>query len=141
MIRILLVLISAFSLPAFVYANEAESALVSGVDASQPIVAAKSITASQVKATTQAQRSPSSAGNRQQSTVLVDKIVAYVNKRIITQNELEKQIAQTRDSLQQRGITNTNYNDLRTRVLDQLILLQIQLDLAARGELRLRTLK
>lgn len=136
MIRILLVLISAFSLPAIVYANEAESALVSGVDASQPVVAAKNITASQVKATTQAQRSPSSAGNRQQSTVLVDKIVAYVNKRIITQNELEKQIAQTRDSLQQRGITNTNYNDLRTRVLDQLILLQIQLDLAARGGIK-----
>lgn len=66
----------------------------------------------------------------------INKIIAYVNKRIITQNELEKQIAQTNENLKQHGITNTSYNDLKTRVLDQLIIQQIQLDMALRSGIK-----
>lgn len=67
---------------------------------------------------------------------MINKIVAYVNKRVITQNELNNQISQTQATLVQRGVKNTDGNDLRAKVLDQLILQQIQLDLAARGGIK-----
>lgn len=70
------------------------------------------------------------------TTKTVNKIVAYVNKRIITQNEVSKQIVQARNNLQQRGIANADTTDLRAKVLDQLIMQQIQLDLAARGGIK-----
>ena len=70
------------------------------------------------------------------TTKTVNKIVAYVNKRIITQNEVNKQIVQARNNLQQRGIKNADNADLRAKVLDQLIMQQIQLDLAARGGIK-----
>ncbi len=66
----------------------------------------------------------------------VNKIVAYVNRRIITENELQKQIIQTKASLQQRGLGSTDIKDIRARVLDQLILQQIQLDLANRSGIK-----
>lgn len=67
---------------------------------------------------------------------LINRIVAYVNKRIITDNELKTQIAQARMNLQQRGIKDSESNDLQSKVLDQLILQQIQLDLAARSGIK-----
>ena len=70
------------------------------------------------------------------TTKTVNKIVAYVNKRIITQNEVSKQIVQARNNLQQRGIANADTTDLRAKVLDQLSMQQIQLDLAARGGIK-----
>ncbi len=70
------------------------------------------------------------------SPIMVNKIVAYVNKRVITLNELNNQISQTQTTLAQRGVKNTDSNDLRAKVLDQLILQQIQLDLAARGGIK-----
>ena len=68
--------------------------------------------------------------------LMLNKVVAYVNKRIITQNELTTQMAQANLNLRTRGIQNTATTDLRTKVLDQLILQQIQLDLAARGGIK-----
>ncbi|MBX9867731.1 MAG: peptidylprolyl isomerase [Burkholderiales bacterium] len=70
------------------------------------------------------------------TTKTVNKIVAFVNKRIITQNEVNKQIVQARNNLQQRGVKNADNADLRAKVLDQLIMQQIQLDLAARGGIK-----
>ncbi len=66
----------------------------------------------------------------------VNKIVAYVNKRIITQNELSNQMVQARFNLSQRGIKDTNNADLKNKVLEQMIMQQIQLDLAQRGGIR-----
>lgn len=70
------------------------------------------------------------------ATKTVNKIVAYVNKRIITQNEVNKQIVQARSNLQQRGVKDADNNDLRAKVIDQMIMQQIQLDLAARGGIK-----
>lgn len=72
----------------------------------------------------------------QAPTQLMNKVVAYVNKRIITQNELNNQIIQTNKNLQQQGIKNSDQKDLRSKVLDQMILQQIQLDLASRGGIK-----
>lgn len=72
----------------------------------------------------------------QAPTQLMNKVVAYVNKRIITQNELNTQVVQTTKNLQQQGIKNSDPKDLRTKVLDQMILQQAQLDLAARGGIK-----
>lgn len=70
------------------------------------------------------------------ATKTVNKIVAYVNKRIITQNEVNKQIVQARNNLQQRGVKDADNTDLRAKVIDQMIMQQIQLDLAARGGIK-----
>ena len=67
---------------------------------------------------------------------MINRIAAYVNKRIITDNEVNKQLNQTIINLRQKGIPPGNIQDLRGKVLDQLILQQIQLDLAARGGLK-----
>lgn len=67
---------------------------------------------------------------------MINRIAAYVNKRIITDNEVNKQLNQTIINLRQKGIPPGNIQDLRSKVLDQLILQQIQLDLAARGGLK-----
>ncbi len=66
----------------------------------------------------------------------INKIVAYVNKRIITQNELTNQMAQAKFNLSERGIKDTNTADLKNKVLEQMIMQQIQLDLAQRGGIR-----
>lgn len=66
----------------------------------------------------------------------INHIAAYVNKRIITDNEVNKQLNQTIINLQQKGIPIGNVQELRGKVLDQLILQQIQLDLAARGGIK-----
>lgn len=137
MTRKVLVIMAA-ALSAFTYADNVESNAM--INSSQPTASNKNEAslAKQPESTNLNNQAPKLASpvNPKASTYLIDKVVAYVNKRIITQNELNKQINQTRDSLAQRGINNTNYNDLRTRVLDQLILLQIQLDLAARGGIK-----
>lgn len=69
-------------------------------------------------------------------TQLMNKVVAYVNKRIITQNELDKQTAQALGNLQKQGVKGSNTQDLQKQVLDQMILQQAQLDLAARGGIK-----
>lgn len=63
---------------------------------------------------------------------LINKVAAFVNKRIITENELNSQMIQAKARLQQRGIVVNDNKELRKQVLDQLILEQIELDLANR---------
>ena len=67
---------------------------------------------------------------------MLNQIVAYVNKRIITTNEVNTQLKQAIANLKQRGIANNDESGLRSKVLDQLILQQIQLDLASRSGLK-----
>lgn len=71
-----------------------------------------------------------------QPTVNLNKIAAYVNKRIITQNELNQQIQQTLYNLKQQGIQNTQTADLSKNVLDQMIVQQVQLDMANRSGIK-----
>lgn len=68
--------------------------------------------------------------------VMINKIAAYVNKRIITQNEVDNQTRQAQINLQQQGVKDSDHADLRNKVLDQMILQQIQLDMAARGGIK-----
>lgn len=70
-----------------------------------------------------------------------NKIVAFVNKRIITQFELNEQVTATVKKLKNKGNTNINMTDVQKQVLDQLILIQIQLDLAARSGIKTNDLE
>lgn len=107
------------------------------IDESTIINIATSATASpQTESSTKSNITTTTLNNNQPKTQLMNKIVAYVNKRIITQNELNNQITQTRNSLQQQGIKNSDEKDLQNRVLDQMIIQQIQLDLAARSGIK-----
>ncbi len=62
----------------------------------------------------------------------VDKIVAYVNKGVITTVEVNDQIAQTIQTYKQKGLTPPSSDDIRRRVIDELIMQKIELDFAAR---------
>ncbi len=62
----------------------------------------------------------------------VDKIVAYVNKGVITAIEVNEQISQTMQSFKQKGVPPPNPDDIRNRIIEQLIMQKIELDLAAR---------
>lgn len=81
-------------------------------------------------------KSDNESSSNTQATVNVNKIVAYVNKRIITQNELNQQIQQTLYNLKQQGIQNTKTDDLTKNVLDQMIIQQVQLDMATRSGIK-----
>lgn len=96
---------------------------------------ATSTTPSAESTTTAQPPSPASVANVPAPKML-NQVAAYVNKRIITTNELNIQLAQTKANLQQRGIPQSEEKDLRSKVLEQLILQQIQLDLAARGGIK-----
>lgn len=74
----------------------------------------------------------SSSYNRVNNSVILDRIVAFVNKGVITSNQVDKQLLQALSNLKQRGITNFNINDVRARVIDQMIMQKIELDLASR---------
>lgn len=62
----------------------------------------------------------------------IDKIVAYVNKEVITSNQVNKQVKQVLQQLKQSGGSLPSGVDIRNQVLDQLIMQKIQLDLVAR---------
>lgn len=121
--KLLLGLSLTFSLA---FALAAESQIVtSTIESAQPVTIP-----TVVPATTSANNS------NQPQPKTINRIAAYVNKRIITDNEVNKQLNQTIINLRQKGIPPGNIQDLRGKVLDQLILQQIQLDLAARGGLK-----
>lgn len=63
-------------------------------------------------------------------------IVAYVNKRIITRNELNAQIKTYQQNLKSQGISVSDSRALESQVLDQMITQQIQLDMATRGGIK-----
>ncbi|MEN9946558.1 MAG: hypothetical protein RLZZ293_944 [Pseudomonadota bacterium] len=68
--------------------------------------------------------------------IVVNKIIAYVNKRIITANELAVQMQQARINLAQKGIPIGNESDFRNQVLDQMVMQQIQLDFANKSGIK-----
>jgi peptidyl-prolyl cis-trans isomerase SurA len=62
----------------------------------------------------------------------VDKIVAFVNKGVVTTVEVNDQIAQTIQTYKQKGLTPPSSSDIRKSVIDELIMQKIELDFAAR---------
>lgn len=61
---------------------------------------------------------------------IIDRIVVFVNKDVITSEEVEMGIRQTLYNFKEKGITPPNSQILRSQVLEQLIMQQIQLGLA-----------
>lgn len=66
----------------------------------------------------------------------INKIVAYVNRGIITSNQVDAGVNQALLSFKQRGITPPNTSDVRNKILEQLIMQQIQLDVANRNGIK-----
>ncbi len=66
----------------------------------------------------------------------INKIVAFVNKGVITSNQVDQQVTQTIKSFKAKGVVPPNTSDIRNRVIDQLIIQQIQLDLANRSGIK-----
>lgn len=66
----------------------------------------------------------------------VNKVVAFVNKSVITSNQVDAMVEQTLQTFKQKGITNPNLADIRSKVIDQLIMQQIQLDMAGRSGIK-----
>jgi peptidyl-prolyl cis-trans isomerase SurA len=87
--------------------------------------------------TTQIPLSESQAAKLQSQKIkMVSKVVAFVNKNVITSNQVDMAVAQTIRTFKQKGVTNPNMNDVRSKVIDQLIMQQIQLDLAQRSGIK-----
>lgn len=61
---------------------------------------------------------------------IIDRIVVFVNKNVITSNQVEAAIQQTLYNLKEKNIPVTNSADLRHQVTEQLIVQSIQLDIA-----------
>ena len=62
--------------------------------------------------------------------ITINKIVAFINKGVITSNQLDQEVKQVLSSLQQKGVLVPPEDEIRQKILDQLILQKIQLDLA-----------
>ncbi len=62
----------------------------------------------------------------------IDKIEVFVNKGVITSSQIDQQIKQTIQNFKSHGYAVPDLKDIRERVIEQLILQKIQLDLAAR---------
>jgi peptidyl-prolyl cis-trans isomerase SurA len=71
-----------------------------------------------------------------QSILSVNKIVAFVNKNVITSNQVNMGVQQALLNFKQRGVTPPNIVDIRNKILEQLIMQQIQLDVANRNGIR-----
>lgn len=66
----------------------------------------------------------------------INKIVAYVNNNVITANQVEYGVNQAILRFKQRGLSIPSMSDLRNKVLDQIIIQQIQLDVANRSGIK-----
>lgn len=62
----------------------------------------------------------------------VNKIVAYVNRGVITTVEVNNQVTQTMQTYKQKGLPPPSSDDIRKRVIDELIMQKIELDFATR---------
>ncbi|MGA8005194.1 MAG: peptidylprolyl isomerase [Burkholderiales bacterium] len=71
-----------------------------------------------------------------QRPALVDRIVAVVNKEAITLSELDDQVATAERQLERQGTPLPNHADLERQVLDRLILVKAQLQLAKETGIR-----
>lgn len=72
---------------------------------------------------------------------MLNKIVVFVNKSVITSNQVSALMAQALQTFKQKGVVNSNLNYVRDRVIDQLIMQQIQLDLAERTGIKTNDLE
>lgn len=66
-------------------------------------------------------------------TILLNRIVAIVNKQTITQEELDKAVKTTKMMLQQQNISIPDHIHLEKQVLNQMILERLQLQLAQKN--------
>lgn len=77
-----------------------------------------------------------SKAKRSPQIEMVNSIVAYVNKGVITSNQVDSKLNQMVQSFKQKGDPVPNLIDLRKSILEQLIMQKIQLDLAARNGIK-----
>ncbi len=70
----------------------------------------------------------------------INKIAAFVNKGVITSNEVNSKVQDIVHGFEQKKLVPPNINDIRSKVLDQLIMQKIQLDLAARAGIKVSDL-
>lgn len=73
---------------------------------------------------------------KSQKIQMLNKVVAFVNKSVITSNQVDTMAAQTLQTFKQKGITNPNMSDIKAKALEQLIMQQIQLDMASRAGIK-----
>ena len=71
---------------------------------------------------------------------VVNKIIAFVNKGVITEIKVEEKVQEILLSFKQKGITPPNITDIRSKVVEQLIMQKIQLDLAKRLGIKINDL-
>jgi len=71
-----------------------------------------------------------------ESIVTLNKIVAFVNKGVVTQHQVDVGVLQVIQNFKQKGMPALNPADIESRVVEQLIMQKIQLDLAARSGIK-----
>lgn len=72
---------------------------------------------------------------------LLDRIVAVVNKEVITQYQLSERIARVQKELQRRGTSSIDRSDIEHQVLDRLIMEKVQLQYARETGMRVDDLE
>ncbi|HZF20781.1 MAG TPA: peptidylprolyl isomerase [Burkholderiales bacterium] len=74
-------------------------------------------------------------------TDLLDRIVAVVNKEVITQFELSERISRVQKELQRRGTSGVERSEIEHQVLDRLIFEKVQLQFARETGMRVDDLE
>ena len=74
-------------------------------------------------------------------TDLLDRIVAVVNKEVITQYELSERISRVQKELQRRGTSGVERSEIEHQVLDRLIFEKVQLQFARETGMRVDDLE
>lgn len=72
---------------------------------------------------------------------VLDRIVAVVNKEVITQFELTDRIGRVQKELQRRGTSSVSHSELEHQVLDRLIVEKVQLQFARETGMRVDDLE
>jgi len=72
---------------------------------------------------------------------LLDRIVAVVNKEVITQFELNDRIGRVQKELQRRGTSSVDRSEIEHQVLDRLIVEKVQLQYARETGMRVDDLE
>ncbi|MFN7095649.1 MAG: SurA N-terminal domain-containing protein [Burkholderiales bacterium] len=85
---------------------------------------------------------PVPTSNQAKQTIIpVNKIIAFVNKSVITEHQVDMLVAQAVQNFKQKGIILPSMSDIRSRVIEQLVMQQIQLDLAAKAGIKTNDLE
>ena len=74
-------------------------------------------------------------------TDLLDRIVAVVNKEVITQFELAERIAQVQKELKRRGASSLDRSEIERQVLERLVVEKVQLQFARETGMRVDDLE